>query len=91
MTKTLKKEFEEKFVHKGEDGDDYPENWKWTIQGSYPIEVWAFLEQAISQVREGEREKFLKWLDESEEALNLTQINNGYAVITALKKALKTL
>lgn len=43
------KEFEEKFVHKGEDGDNPPEKWAWTIMGSYSIEVKSFLRQALTE------------------------------------------
>ena len=40
----VKEEFERKFVHKGEDGDDEPQDWTWNIAGSFPIEVFAFFE-----------------------------------------------
>ena len=39
----LREEFERLYVHKGEDSDDPPDKWTWTIQGSFPIEVWAWI------------------------------------------------
>lgn len=57
-------EFDEKFIHKGEDGDQAPEEWAWTIKGSFPIEVKDFLKSALSSLESstiaGIREKIEK-------------------------------
>ncbi len=37
--------FEKLFIHKGEDSDDPPEKWTWTIRGGFPIEVWTWIEK----------------------------------------------
>ena len=47
---TILKKFDEKFVHKGEDGDDSPEDWAWTIIGSYPIEVKLWLSSHLAEL-----------------------------------------
>lgn len=41
--------FDKLFVHKGEDGDDSPEEWSWTIMGSFPIEVKAFIRSILEE------------------------------------------
>lgn len=45
----IREEFEKKFVHKGEDGDNPAEKWDWTIMGSFPIEVLTFIIAQRSQ------------------------------------------
>lgn len=48
------KDFKSKFVHKGEDGDDPPQKWAWTIMSSFPIEVMAFIRNLLSEARDKE-------------------------------------
>lgn len=36
-------DFVKLFVHKGEDGDDPPEEWAWTIRGSFPTGVMLWI------------------------------------------------
>lgn len=45
-------EFEKLFVHKGEDNDQNPQDWGWTIRGSFPIEVEQFIKTIISTKKE---------------------------------------
>ena len=49
MKQEIIESFEKKFVHKGEDCNDPPEKWTWTIKGSYPTEVKQFLSQSIDK------------------------------------------
>ena len=60
--------FIKKFVHKGEDGDDEPEKWEWTIAGA-PIEVESFLSSAIDEVlrvvAQGIRDKVIEYVQEA--------------------------
>lgn len=56
-TKTYSEEFDEKFIHKGEDGDDPPEKYTWTIMGSYPIEVKSFHQSRVVLLVEAVNQK----------------------------------
>lgn len=80
------KEFEKLFVHKGEDSDDPPEKWAWTIMGSYPIEVMAFIRTLIAthkaRVREDERKRILEVFESTEMTPNIS----GYIGIKEAKK-----
>jgi len=48
---SLRDEFEKLFVHKGESCADAPDKWAWTIRGSFPIEVWSWLEQKLAEAQ----------------------------------------
>jgi hypothetical protein len=56
----LLKKFERKFVYKGEDCDDPPDIWTWTIQGSFPSEVWAHIVEWLDQARAEARKEALQ-------------------------------
>ena len=56
-------EFEKEFFHKGEDGDDLPEKWNWTIKGM-PIEVQSWLTTTLATV---ERESYERGKKDAEE------------------------
>ncbi len=42
----MTEEFEKLFVHKGEEGDDDPQQWGWTLRGA-PIEVEHWIKEKI--------------------------------------------
>jgi hypothetical protein len=60
------KRFENKFVHKGEDGLDVPEAWEWTILGA-PIEVESFIHSEFKRLlEEVEKELSKRFIDFAE-------------------------
>jgi len=59
---SLRDEFEKLFVHKGESCDDPPDKWAWTIRGSFPIEVWSWLEQKFAEAQAETVERLANWL-----------------------------
>lgn len=75
---TWEERFHREFIHKGEDGDDAPENWAWTIKGM-PIEVETFIKEQILLAVQEERERVIyeieKYVDKMIENPLLTQNN----------------
>ena len=60
----LRDEFEKLFVHKGESCADPPDKWAWTIRGSFPIEVWAWLEQKLAEAQAETVERCAQGIEE---------------------------
>jgi len=61
---SLRDEFEKLFVHKGESCADPPDKWAWTIRGSFPIEVWSWLEQKLAEAQAETVERCAALVDE---------------------------
>lgn len=57
-------DFVKLFVHKGEDGDDPPEKWAWTIRGSFPTEVMLWIRSHTDALILAAYETCAKWLKE---------------------------
>jgi hypothetical protein len=56
--------FDKEFIHRGEDSDDPPENWAWTLKGSFPIEVKFFIRSLLSSRDESWSKRTTGYLDE---------------------------
>lgn len=62
-TEPWEKEFDYKFIHKGEDGDDPADQWAWTIIGSYPIEIKLYIKKLLLSHTEAQEKALRKKIE----------------------------
>jgi hypothetical protein len=60
LKEEFEKKFEDKFVYPGFDGDNTAHGRGWNVEGSYPDNVWSFIDQALNAQREEIKEKIEK-------------------------------